>query len=110
MTDQPVFIVGRTPWSAADALVGPLGVDDVDVVGEERVQGDPHGPGGPPHNEANFQDRSRRPIGKSACRMKSCPTLLALVIAPLLVGQTTGDAVEAFHKGQYGQARQMLEK
>jgi ABC-type antimicrobial peptide transport system permease subunit len=36
-------IVGRTPWSAADAPVG--------LLGEERVQGDPRGPGGPPHNQ-----------------------------------------------------------
>ena len=35
-------LIGRTPWSAADALVGFLGLD-------ERVQGDPRGPGGPPH-------------------------------------------------------------
>jgi hypothetical protein len=34
--------VGRSPWTAADALVGLLGA-------EERVQGDPRGPGGPPH-------------------------------------------------------------
>jgi len=34
-------IVGRTPGSAADALVGSRG--------EERVRGDPRGAGGPPH-------------------------------------------------------------
>ena len=38
--------VGRTPWSAADALVGLL-VFSLDL--EVRVQGDPRGPGGPPH-------------------------------------------------------------
>jgi len=25
-------------------------VDDADFIGEKRVQGDPRGPGGPPHN------------------------------------------------------------
>ena len=41
-----VLIVGRTPWSAADALVGLL----IKMRSpEERVQGDPRGPGGPPH-------------------------------------------------------------
>jgi hypothetical protein len=43
------FIVGRTPWSAGDALVGLLGLDEADCVSAERVQGDPRGPGGPPH-------------------------------------------------------------
>jgi hypothetical protein len=41
------FLVGRTPWSAADALVGLLGLDEVDCVSAERVQGDPRGSGGP---------------------------------------------------------------
>jgi hypothetical protein len=39
MLDELEWGVGQTPWSAADALVGLL-----------RVQGDPRGPGGPPHN------------------------------------------------------------
>ncbi len=38
--------MGRTPWSAADAHVGLL---ESCSVAEERVQGDPRGPGGPPH-------------------------------------------------------------
>jgi hypothetical protein len=38
--------VGRTPWSAADALVGLLRIR---LMIEERVLGDPRGPGGPPH-------------------------------------------------------------
>jgi hypothetical protein len=38
-------IVGQTPWSAANAPVGLLGVS---IAFEERVQGDPCGPGGPP--------------------------------------------------------------
>src|ERR1019366_3001669 len=52
-TAHSALIVGRTPWSAADAPVGLLGMDRADFVGEERVQGDPCGPGGPRH-------RSRR--------------------------------------------------
>ena len=44
------FLVRRTPWSATDALVGLLGLDEVDCVSAERVQGDPRGPGGPPHD------------------------------------------------------------
>src|ERR1017187_7424203 len=35
-------VVGRPPWSAADPPVG--------LLGEKRVQGDPRGPGGPPHH------------------------------------------------------------
>src|SRR3989442_404885 len=43
-------IVGRPPRSAAGPLAGLPVVDETDPVGEERVQGDPRGPGGPPHN------------------------------------------------------------
>src|ERR1700722_11973127 len=38
---------GRTPWSAADALVG--------LLKKERVQGDPRGPGGPPGGPPHFR-------------------------------------------------------
>ncbi len=38
------FIVGRTPWSAADPLVGLSRIASIWLV-EERVQGDPRGPG-----------------------------------------------------------------
>jgi hypothetical protein len=38
-TAQSAFLVGRTPWSAADAHVGLLGLDESDFTGEERVQG-----------------------------------------------------------------------
>ncbi|HEY2012461.1 MAG TPA: tetratricopeptide repeat protein [Bryobacteraceae bacterium] len=37
-------------------------------------------------------------------------TVAVLVGAALLGAQTTPEAIEAFHHGQYGQARQMLEK
>jgi len=40
---------GRTPWSAANALVGLLVRISMISLAEERVQGDPRGPGGPPH-------------------------------------------------------------
>ena len=39
-------LVGRTPRSAADA---PVGFGAGNNSGEERVQGGPRGPGGPPH-------------------------------------------------------------
>jgi hypothetical protein len=43
------------PWllgavSAADALVGLLGLDRAEHVGDQRVQGDPRRPGGLPHD------------------------------------------------------------
>ena len=40
-------LVGRTPRSAADALVGLVGIS---TDFEQRDQGVPRGPGGPPHN------------------------------------------------------------
>jgi hypothetical protein len=42
--------VGRTPWSAADALFGLLPSRRILIPGRQRVRGDPRGPGGPPHN------------------------------------------------------------
>src|ERR1019366_4095959 len=43
-------MVGRTPWSAADALVGlPASCKMLISSFRLRVQGDPRGPGGPPH-------------------------------------------------------------
>ena len=44
------FVVGRSPWTAADALVGLLGLGEAHFVMEERVQGDPRRPGGLPHD------------------------------------------------------------
>jgi hypothetical protein len=43
-------VVGRTPWSAAAPPVGLSG-DSMGLIwmSEERVQGDPRGPGGPPY-------------------------------------------------------------
>ena len=38
--------MGRTPGSAADAPVGLNGNGEICLLGEERVQGDPRGPGG----------------------------------------------------------------
>jgi glycosyltransferase involved in cell wall biosynthesis len=43
------LLVGRTPWSADDAPVGLIRGTGNDSVKKERVQGDPRGPGGPPH-------------------------------------------------------------
>jgi hypothetical protein len=43
-TSEHLEVEGRTPWSAADAHVGLLGLY------KERIQGDPRGPGGPPHS------------------------------------------------------------
>jgi hypothetical protein len=44
--------VGQTRC-AADALVGLLGSDRAEFVGDRRVQGDPRRPGGLPHYECN---------------------------------------------------------
>ena len=49
--DNPTYFHGGAdPWSAADALVGLFAVRKTDLMAKERVQGDPRGPGGPPHN------------------------------------------------------------
>jgi NADH-quinone oxidoreductase subunit M len=43
---ESLTTVGRTPWSAAGPLAGPGGSQQ---CCDQRVQGDPRGPGGPPH-------------------------------------------------------------
>ena len=45
-------LVGRTPRSAADALVGLVGIS---IQFEQRDQGVPRGPGGPPHQAQTFE-------------------------------------------------------
>ena len=51
---QSPLMVGRTPGpgvpSGDDALVGLPGANETGLPGEKRVQGDPRGPGGPPHH------------------------------------------------------------
>ena len=59
-TGQFVRFVRRSPWTAADALVGSLGLDEFHFVTEERVQGDPRRPGGLPHDCA--RSPTRQPI------------------------------------------------
>ena len=54
---QSALMVGRTPWSAADALVGLLATNRAGFPGEQRVQGDPRGPGGPPHHFYRIRSR-----------------------------------------------------
>jgi hypothetical protein len=49
--------VGRSPWTAADALVGSLRLYEGHFVTEERVQGDPRRPGGLPHGYADIRLR-----------------------------------------------------
>jgi hypothetical protein len=68
--EEPVQAVGRTPWSAADAPVG-LGMKLTES--EERVQGDPRGPGGPPH-EASAKERD---IILSSLRLSELPSRFA---------------------------------
>jgi hypothetical protein len=54
-------LVGRTPWSAADALAGLCRLGETGVIVEERVQGDPRGPGGPPYSRASFTSPAPAP-------------------------------------------------
>src|SRR5580698_1745933 len=53
--------VGRTPWSAAGALVGFF-LRTTLILWQRRVLEDPRGPGGPPHNLC----RTARPTKKYA--------------------------------------------
>jgi tetratricopeptide (TPR) repeat protein len=58
--------------------------------------------------------RRRDPLESGSAGWIACPTntscLALLLFAPLLFAQSTSDAIEAFHRGQYADARQRLEK
>ena len=47
---QFAFLVGRSPWTAADALVGLLGLEEADFNWRGRVLGYPRRSGGLPHD------------------------------------------------------------
>src|ERR1017187_10026768 len=52
-------MVGRTPWSAADAPVGLLALCMVLIsLAQQRDEGVPRGPGGPPHHLPSQRRRS----------------------------------------------------
>ena len=57
---SPAGLVGRTPWSAADAPVGLLAPRMMPMsLCRLRDEGVPRGPGGPPHHLAS---QRRRPV------------------------------------------------
>ena len=72
-------LVGRTPWSAADPLVGSR--DSAELGGRAaslRVQGDPRGPGGPPHHEY------LRRIGHASIFLTVCFLVSAFQMLPAI--------------------------
>src|SRR5215471_7073906 len=63
--------------------------------------------------------RRRDPLESGSAGWIACPTgaatnyvscLALLLFAPLLAAQSSHDAIEVFHHGQYAEARQKLEK
>src|ERR1035438_5523387 len=71
-------LVGRSPWTAADALVGLLGLDDSNFLGEERVQGDPRRPGGLPHGRMHAKIWVALALASLACSGAPVPSLETL--------------------------------
>src|ERR1019366_8636207 len=56
----PASLVGRTPWSAADAPVGLLAPRKMPMsLCRLRDEGVPRGPGGPPHHAGGFSTLSQ---------------------------------------------------
>ena len=82
-------MVGRTPWSAADAPVGLHSADKADFVGEKRDQGDPRGPGGPPHHAKHAVVLGGGNVGLQACEAFLARGLRVTVVAasPHLLSQ-----------------------
>src|ERR1035441_9371768 len=74
-------MVGRTPWSAADAPVGLRWGDEGDLAAGRRGRGAPRGPGGPPHH-------SRDPLSFRRSHLASIVTvppwrLAAVALTPI---------------------------
>src|ERR1019366_4109646 len=68
---KPAFVVGRTPWSAADALAGL-----------PRDGGVPRGPGGPPHDHGPRPHGCVAPSPRGSSRFPAGPQIL-IVPSPL---------------------------
>src|ERR1035437_4210775 len=72
-TAQSALIVGRTPGQQPTPPSARRSVDDADFIGEKRVQGDPRGPGGPPHNFGGIRSFGKKyaALANSAWRRPS---------------------------------------
>src|ERR1019366_7305042 len=79
----PALIVGRSPWTAADALVGLSPLSKALVRTKERVQGDPRKPGGLPHEFWHYT------LVRAASPLLGTPAFAAAGIRP---ATTPGDA------------------
>src|ERR1035437_2211157 len=68
-TAQSALIVGGPPGPQPTPPSARRSVDDADFIGEKRVQGDPRGPGGPPHNFGGIRSFGKKyvALGRIAC-------------------------------------------
>src|SRR5665811_727802 len=73
-TAQSALIVGRTPGPQPTPPSARRSVDDADFIGEKRVQGDPRGPGGPPHNFGGIRSFGKKYVAHALLR--AAPALL----------------------------------
>ena len=98
--------MGRTPWSAADALVGLLRAGATDFAGEKRVQGDPRGRGRPPHHFAALADLGRAPAPSSTSTASQSSMNLSCIDRPVLSFMETDAALRVLARAQPGEARE----
>jgi len=68
-TEQSALIVGRPPGPQPTPPSACCRVYEADFSGEKRVQGDPRGPGGPPHNFYRIRSFGKKyvALGRIAC-------------------------------------------
>jgi hypothetical protein len=74
--------VGQTPGPRPTAPSAFLHVDAPDLIGEERVRGDPRGPGGPPHNYARIRDSRQQPVLRSDARQRNRKRVFRYLAVP----------------------------
>src|SRR5665811_1400143 len=87
-TAQSALIVGRTPGPQPTPPSARRSVDDSDFIGEKRVQGDPRGPGGPPHNFGGIRSFGKKyvalvtlgPASTPAFEKRNAPDTSATVL------------------------------
>jgi len=56
-------------------------VDDADFIGEKRVQGDPRGPGGPPHNFGGIRSFGKKYVALPSAWPRHTPLTAPLRLA-----------------------------
>ena len=95
-------------WGGPPVLGSPLGttppsasrsVDDADFIGEKRVQGDPRGPGGPPHNFGRIRSFGKKYVALAYPGCGRAPQRVQPAESRLLAGLPAPQSLSILTRG-----------